>query len=957
MNIQLDNFVQFLPQDKVKEFPTLGPKELLQRTQRALGEGLLEAHQELIRDTKGVGGEESSVQKMKLEMEKMVQQNIETRRQVDQWEEREKLLARVEKMQKILPWAKLFVLQNRTEEMKKNRDQAKKESKDAAKAHKKEDAPMKRLKQEAVANTAQAKEMDKEAKKCPRKIQTQKDKFERLGSEIDELNDEFGELQEAERKSRDMEQRTLDEIAQLETALAALEDTGVAEMKKKIQEDVKAWRRNQGALEEQKAAAESEIQKQRRLTTRHKGTLKQINDQKHMMMRNLSNDGRDSALTRAYEWVRDNGHRFKKPVFGPLALSVAVPERKHAKFVEKVVPFNVKKAFVTQTIEDRELLSRELDRLGAKKMMMINYVPDPTRRYENPIPVAQLAKYGITHYLDQVIEAPEVVRRVLQDNASLHLIALGSELLEQRNGAQKKKLLEETPLARFFSPTTYYNVRKSVHTGEKMTGIESIANQSDRLWAGNVDQEAKRKVEVELQQAEAELEHSVMQMGPIMKAIDEQQQQRGLIEKREQIVREKDKQKRGVANKLRNKKSRLEALQQRAPVDRQEAGMRKEIAKKTNQRVACLGAIAAEAQSFDGALDECNVLFLHSVQQERLARRLEVRVKELLNTAHVKETDFQDLDLEYKEQKKHVSALQREAQKNEMTPDIMEFSTLLPGYPWEEQEEMDKLQAEIRTEQAKADSIVADASAVRLFQRREEQIKMLQKKYTEESARLDGRMERIATQRDNWLPRIREKMAKVNEKFSASMANMGFAGEITLDFEGEEGREDFESFGVCIQVRFKKEQMIRKLDAHTQSGGEKSVSTMLYLVALQQLTPFPFRVVDEINQGMDAANERKVFEEIIHCASVEGTSQYFVITPKLLPDLNYGEAVKLHFVWNGPCLPSYDRFHASKHQSFNPHTPLLLAAGPRGASAGRGRGAKRAAGAARGRGAKARRKV
>ena len=175
------------------------------------------------------------------------------------------------------------------------------------------------------------------------------------------------------------------------------------------QEDVKAWRRNQGALEEQKAAAESEIQKQRRLTTRHKGTLKQINDQKHMMMRNLSNDGRDSALTRAYEWVRDNGHRFKKPVFGPvrapspppppdlltlsaltrggsrphtpvshlsallsaaawarspLALSVAVPERKHAKFVEKVVPFNVKKAFVTQTIEDRELLSRELVRLS-----------------------------------------------------------------------------------------------------------------------------------------------------------------------------------------------------------------------------------------------------------------------------------------------------------------------------------------------------------------------------------------------------------------------------------------------------------------------------------------------------------------------------------------------------------------------------------------------------------------
>ena len=35
-----------------------------------------------------------------------------------------------------------------------------------------------------------------------------------------------------------------------------------------------------------------------------------------------------------------------------------------------------------------------------------------------------------------------------------------------------------------------------------------------------------------------------------------------------------------------------------------------------------------------------------------------------------------------------------------------------------------------------------------------------------------------------------------------------------------------------------------------QSGGEKSVSTMLYLVALTGVTVTPFRVVDEINQGM-----------------------------------------------------------------------------------------------------------
>ena len=33
-----------------------------------------------------------------------------------------------------------------------------------------------------------------------------------------------------------------------------------------------------------------------------------------------------------------------------------------------------------------------------------------------------------------------------------------------------------------------------------------------------------------------------------------------------------------------------------------------------------------------------------------------------------------------------------------------------------------------------------------------------------------------------------------------------------------------------------------------QSGGEKSVSVMLYMIALQNMTICPFRCVDEINQ-------------------------------------------------------------------------------------------------------------
>ena len=42
---------------------------------------------------------------------------------------------------------------------------------------------------------------------------------------------------------------------------------------------------------------------------------------------------------------------------------------------------------------------------------------------------------------------------------------------------------------------------------------------------------------------------------------------------------------------------------------------------------------------------------------------------------------------------------------------------------------------------------------------------------------------------------------------------------------------------------------LARLNPHQQSGGERSVATALYMLALQELTVVPFRCVDEINQA------------------------------------------------------------------------------------------------------------
>jgi hypothetical protein len=77
-------------------------------------------------------------------------------------------------------------------------------------------------------------------------------------------------------------------------------------------------------------------------------------------------------------------------------------------------------------------------------------------------------------------------------------------------------------------------------------------------------------------------------------------------------------------------------------------------------------------------------------------------------------------------------------------------------------------------------------------------------------------------------------------------------------------------------------------------------------MSLQTLARAPFRVVDEINQGMDPRNERMVHERMVDIACSENTSQYFLITPKLLNNLKFHERMSVHIILSGSDMPPND---------------------------------------------------
>ena len=111
---------------------------------------------------------------------------------------------------------------------------------------------------------------------------------------------------------------------------------------------------------------------------------------------------------------------------------------------------------------------------------------------------------------------------------------------------------------------------------------------------------------------------------------------------------------------------------------------------------------------------------------------------------------------------------------------------------------------------------------------------------------MEKRRENVDVVKNRWLSRLTRLVDEISEKFSLFFSSMGFAGMVELG-KGEH-INDFANYGIEILVKFRENVPLQKLDPFKQSGGERSVSTALYMMALQHLTKVPFRCVDEINQ-------------------------------------------------------------------------------------------------------------
>ncbi len=160
---------------------------------------------------------------------------------------------------------------------------------------------------------------------------------------------------------------------------------------------------------------------------------------------------------------------------------------------------------------------------------------------------------------------------------------------------------------------------------------------------------------------------------------------------------------------------------------------------------------------------------------------------------------------------------------------------------------LDEIDAHIHEVEAKSQcSYEVDKQVVEDFNERKKKIDILAIDCEKKEKKLNNHKNNFEQIKNDWNDQIEEMMKTISEKFSSLFRMLKCNGEVGL--ARPDNPEDFSQYGTCIKVSFRSDEKLQELTAWQQSGGEKSVATMLYMIALQEMTKCPFRVVDEINQ-------------------------------------------------------------------------------------------------------------
>ncbi|KUI74467.1 Structural maintenance of chromosomes protein 5 [Cytospora mali] len=910
LRIQIDNLCQFLPQDKVAEFAGLNSIDLLTKTlQAAAPQEVIDQQQEL----RKMFDEQKEVQRQ-LAIDAETLRGWETRQQglqadVERLREREE----IQKMVADLTDARLVLVYNE----KKDRFNAVRERrKQAAARHRRLEESSAPSLQDVNLKQAYQSKVQVVFHSRKRRAKEAEQDAERDFARVLKIDDDIKNIEDKKAAEQNSLATKRQEISGFRARITNLEarykgkcvdfsaadwNHKIREQKARLDQEVRDERQELDAMKDELNTRAKTNRIERESAVNELGNLTSQEGQRFLQLRNV-----DTDVASAWKWLQDNESKFEKPVFGPAMLTCSMKDKRYSDQVQSLLQRDDLLCFTAQTRNDHKKLTDRFFR-DMKLAVTVRTVTANLSSFRSPIPQEQLHSMGFDGYALDFLEGPDPVLAMLCSEKRIHLTGVA---LNDVSDEQYQKINDGQVINSFACGNSMYRITRRKEYGPGATSTMSRTIQPGRFWKDEpLDTAAKSELEQRIQEYDrdyVEMKQQNDEISTKRKALNEKvgeiQEELTRLESEKATLQREYNQWKFLPDKIESEKSnlqnRLDDMREtkqrlllydneydKLTIEKAEAVLQHKerlcVLRDANQAVIEAAVRLIEADSDLAALKERNAGIVQKLEKEKNL------VDELVHEAELAKA-------EAKEAQEAFKAVISTGVGEELDTDRRDFLIGLS-----EGHTVANIDADIETENAKLDLIhAADPGVLQEFEKRARDIERSQREKARKEQQLEELSTGIQALRGEWEPRLDEIIRQINDAFSYNFEQINCAGEV-----GVHKDEDFDKWAIEIKVKFRENETLQKLDQHRQSGGERAVSTIFYLMSLQSMAQSPFRVVDEINQGMDPRNERMVHERMVEIACNEHTSQYFLITPKLLSGLRYDERMKVLCIASGEHMP------------------------------------------------------
>ncbi|XP_056455399.1 structural maintenance of chromosomes protein 5 [Gadus chalcogrammus] len=897
LQIQVSNLCQFLPQEKVGEFAKMSRIELLEATEKSVGPPEMYTYHCELKNFRGRERElENTVNEKAAFLERAKQKNESNKLDMNRYYEKKRHLDMIELLEKKKPWVEFEAVRKEHESVKTEREEVKKRLSSLKQTH----GPM--LKKIQLINNqlepieAQIKTKTIDIKEAARKCKARQDQLDRKQKEIDDIKQALNlkHTEKVDEEKRIANTKTIIDDLQKELATVG-EQPDVSARIDAISVELRGHQEERARLDGEK----SDIRREKdNMVAESKMFTRRLNDMNNMMKAKEDKlKVRHKDTFTAIQWLRQNRQLFSGNVHEPMLLVLNVKDPRFAKYVETHIAFNDLRGFLFEKREDMEAFMKEV---RDKLKLRVNSILAPAVSCANKQPsrpIESLKRFGFYSYLREMFDAPTDVVSYLCHQYNMHDVPVGTA----QTKAMINKVIEEPYLKLIYTADERYVVKKSIYSNHVSTNNSQL--RPSKFLTISVDAEEKGQVEQQIQNCERKIKDLNERLAGLQENFSTLEgRDNELRNEKKGLVEQKGK-KRQLEQKIATKLDSLQQIEKnRVDLKKLEEDTKTKIGAVNAQKVAIMVEVMDQIK-LRASLSMLKVhLTLQTLGLTAEKTHLEGSCKDRQAELRMLEDAFTRLDTKKNQLHERCKGLMRSAQTicnmgaaGTVPAELKVAFSTLP-------DTMEELDALLNEECSRAEGFTGiRENVVEEYNRREVEIQNLEKELGDQSEALNTYRMNMSEAKERWLNPLRTLICQINERFGEYFRSMQCVGEVDLHSEKE---EEYDKYGIRIRVKFHNSTELHELTAHHQSGGERSVSTMLYLMALQELNRCPFRVVDEINQGMDPINERRVFNIVVRTACKETTSQYFFITPKLLQDLQYAEEMTVLCIHNGPQMLS-----------------------------------------------------